>query len=298
MTKSSAKSVVDTGHDSVGGIVAMCLAMVCFIVSDVFSKLAAETLPVGEVILLRGLMTTALFTVPALAAGTIGILLEKFSRAWAMRVFGEMAAAILFISALAHLPIANVVSITQTVPLAMTAVAAVVLGEVVGWRRWIATAAGFCGVLLIAKPGTAGFSWWSLAALGTVGAIIVRDIATRRMDKSVPVMLITLTTAIGVSIAGLGLSAVEGAWQQPSAMAWAYLAGGAAAVGGAYHFSIQAVRKAQLSTVAPFRYTIVPLSLVAGYLVWRDIPDVFSLLGIAIIAGAGLYTFLAEMKRR
>ena len=68
MTKSSAKSVVDTGHDSVGGIVAMCLAMVCFIVSDVFSKLAAETLAVGEVILLRGLMTTALFAVPATGA--------------------------------------------------------------------------------------------------------------------------------------------------------------------------------------------------------------------------------------
>ena len=297
MSKSALAIPLDPAADSVGGIIAMCLAMTCFIISDVFSKLAAAALPVGEVIVVRGLMTILIVVAPVLASGALASLSDRFSQAWSVRVLGEMAAAILFVSALTYLPIAHVVAITQTVPLVMTAAAAIFLGEIVGWRQWAATCFGFAGVLLIVKPGTAGFSWWSLAALGSVAAIVVRDIATRRMDKTIPATLITLTTAVGVTVAGCALSSVEGGWRSPSLLLLLYLAGGAVAVGGAYYFSILAVRKAQLSTVAPFRYTIVPLSLIAGFLIWDDSPDGLSMLGITIIAGAGLYTFLHEKKR-
>jgi drug/metabolite transporter (DMT)-like permease len=295
MTQTATATTVDQS-DPLGGIVAMIAAMTCFIFSDVFAKLASETLPVGEVIAVRGVFSTLFSAVPVLIARTLPLLLTKFNGPWLIRVGGEMLAALGFISALAHMPIANVVSITQTIPLAMTAAGAVIFGEIVGWRRWSATIIGFLGVLLIVKPGSGDFSWWSLGAVLCVFAVTVRDIATRRLGAEVPASLITFTTAIGVTFAGAGLGVVQGGWSMPSPLATLYLASAAATVSSAYYFSILAIRKAPLSVVAPFRYTIIPLSLIAGYLVWNTVPDSSALLGIAIIAASGLYTFLRQQR--
>lgn len=287
-----------THNETIGGILAMLAAMTCFIVSDVFSKLASETLPVGEVITLRGLFSIAFAALPVLIAGSLPILRAKFNGPWLIRVGAEMLAALGFISALAHMPIANVVSITQTIPLAMTAAGALAFGERIGWRRWTAAIVGFCGVLLVVKPGSGDFSWWSLGALLCVFAVTIRDIATRRLDSGIPASLITFTTAIGVTIAGAGLGLAQGGWSMPSSLAFLQLAGAAATVSAAYYFSILAIRKAALSVVAPFRYTIIPMSLIAGYLVWNTVPDATALIGITIIAATGLYTFLREQQQR
>jgi drug/metabolite transporter (DMT)-like permease len=284
--------------DSVRGIAAMIGAMCCFIFSDMFAKLASASVPVGEVIAIRGFFSTVFMAIPVFMQGTWPLLVPRFSRAWAVRILGEVGAALTFIPALANMPIANVVAITQTVPLALTAAGAAFFGEIVGWRRWTATVIGFLGVLLIVRPGTAAFSWWSIAALGCVAAVVVRDIATRRMKPGVPATLLSASTAAGVMLAGCGLSLFTGPWVQPSAWTAFCIAASGVAVAGGYYFSILAIRLAAFSTVAPFRYTIIPMSLVAGYFIWGDRPDVLSLLGIAVIVSAGIYTFLREQKAK
>jgi drug/metabolite transporter (DMT)-like permease len=288
------KSPGVTPADRAAGIIAMCAAMTCFIVSDVFSKLAMATLPIGETIALRGVISVAIFAVPVLLARTVGLMRTQMSWLWLLRIVTEIGGAVSFVSAIAYLPIANVVAIAQTSPLIMTAIAAIFLGEVVGRRRWLATVVGFCGVLLIVKPGASGFSWWSILPICSMVCILARDIATRRMDRTIPATLITFSTAIGVTFSGFGMGVFETNWHWPSAGEWAYLTAAALFVAMAYYFSIDAVRKAELSTVAPFRYVIVPLSLLAGWLVWSEVPDQIALAGIAIIAGAGVYTFLRE----
>jgi drug/metabolite transporter (DMT)-like permease len=285
-----------TESSSVRGIAAMTGAMCCFIVSDTFAKLASAAVPISELIALRGLFSTFFMLLPVLIQGTLPLLFSKFSRAWAVRIGGEIVAALTFIPALAHMPIANVVSITQTVPLALTAAGAVFFGEIVGWRRWTATVVGFIGVLLIVRPGSDAFSWWSIAALGCVAAVVVRDIATRRMLPGVPATLLTASTAFGVMLAGCCLSMLSSPWVWPSPwIAWCLAVSGIAVAGG-YYFSIQAIRFAALSTVAPFRYTIIPMSLMAGFFIWGDRPDALSLLGIAVIVSAGIYTFWREQR--
>jgi drug/metabolite transporter (DMT)-like permease len=283
-------------RDNIGGIIAVCAAMCCFLVSDVFTKLATTTLPVGETIALRGMLSATLFLIPVLMAGTLPLLRAKASKLWFLRVLAEMAVAVSFIGAITKLPLANVVSISQSSPIIMTAVGALWLGEKVGWQRWTATAAGFVGMLAIIKPGVGDFNGWSLLAVASVVFIIVRDLATRGMDRSIPTPLVTFTTAAGVAVAGLMLCPFEAVWRMPLAREWLYLVGGAIAVAGAYYFTIQAIRKADLSTIAPFRYIILPLSLLAGWLIWREAPDVHSLVGIAIIAAAGVTTFLREQR--
>jgi drug/metabolite transporter (DMT)-like permease len=281
-------------HDSASGILAICAAMACFIVSDVFSKLVMARLPVGETIALRGILSVAIFAIPVALDGTIGLIWQRMSGLWAARIGSEMVGAASFITAISMLPIANVVAISQTSPLFMTAIAALFLGEIVGWRRWAATVAGFLGMLLIVKPGSGAFAWWSILPLCTMASIIVRDIATRRMDKAIPATLITFSTAVGVMLSGFGIGLVEAQWLLPRADEWFYLLAAAGFVATAYYFSIQAVRRAELSVVAPFRYVILPLSLMAGWVVWGEVPDVYAILGIAVIAIAGAYTFLRE----
>jgi drug/metabolite transporter (DMT)-like permease len=283
--------------DNLRGILSMVAAMSCFIISDICSKLASSAVPSGEVIAVRGLFASLFMGTAVLVQGHAPLIRTLFSRLWAIRMGGEIGAAITFIPALAHLPISNVVTITQTTPLALTAAGALLFGEPVGWRRWTATAFGFGGVLLIVKPGTDAFSWWSVAVLGCVIAVVIRDIATRRMSRAVPATLLTATTAMGVTLAGCVLGLFERPWSVPDGRTALLLAASGVAVSGGYYFSVLAVRFAALSTVAPFRYTIVPLSLIAGYVIWGDKPDAMAIAGIVIIVVSGLYLFLREHQK-
>ncbi len=95
-------------------------------------------------------------------------------------------------AALAHLPLANTSAIFQALPLAITLGAALIFGEPVGWRRWSAIVAGFIGVLIIVRPGLAGFSQYSLFALVSVAFCALRDLATRQIPAQIPSLFITL----------------------------------------------------------------------------------------------------------
>jgi drug/metabolite transporter (DMT)-like permease len=296
VTITSTRAASAIAADNLKGIAAMVAAMSCFIVSDVCAKLASANVPVGEVLAVRGVFSSLFMGAAVMFQGTLPLVWNRFSGLWAIRIAGEIGAAITFIPALVHMPISNVVSITQTTPLALTAAGALFFGETIGWRRWTATALGFFGVLLIVKPGTAAFSWWSVVVLGCVVSVVIRDIATRRMAAGVPATLLTATTAVAVTLAGCALSLFGRAWIWPDAWTALGLAISGIAVAGGYYFSILAIRFAALSTVAPFRYTIIPLSLVAGFVVWGDRPDVFAILGISIIVATGIYTFLRDQQ--
>lgn len=283
--------------DAAGAILAMCLAMAFFIISDIFSKLASEQIPVSQLLTLRGAYSALLFAIPVVAAGSMAHLPGTFTRLWGLRIVGEVGAAMTFLAALAHMPIANVTTIVQISPLATTAAAALFLSERVTGGQWVATIIGFMGVLAIVQPGTAAFTWWAVIALASVICVVVRDLATRRMNHSIPGSLINLTTSLGVVVAGLILGLGEGKWVWPDAITHLYLFGSGAGIAIAYHFLIVAIRKASISTIAPFRYTIVPMSLVAGWMIWQEVPNTLALVGIVIIAGSGLYTFLSQSKR-
>lgn len=298
MTTTLQQNRAETAETS-GAILAMCGAMAFFIVSDAFSKLASASVPVSQVLTLRGLYAAIIFAVPVVAAGSLAKLPTLFSRLWALRIAGEIGAAMTFLAALAHMPIANVTTIIQTAPLATTAAAAVFLSERVTTGQWVATVVGFLGALLIVQPGGDAFSWWSIVALASVAFVICRDLSTRRMDRAIPSSLINLSTSCSVALAGLALSLAQGGnWARPDVKTHVYLVGSAAGIAFAYHFLILAIRKAPISTVAPFRYTIVPMSLLVGWLIWHEIPDHLALIGIVVIASSGLYTFLAHQKRQ
>ena len=279
------------------GMILMIAAMGVFVLNDTFTKTVSAELPTGQIMALRGLIATAIMLALVFATCGIGAVLRSYSRPLMVRNASEIVAVVLFLNALFNLPIANVTAILQTLPLAMTAAAAVFLGEKVGWRRWSAALVGLLGVLLIVRPGTADFSWWYVPALISVLFITARDLATRMIPPETPTVAVTFLTALVVTLAGLALGLTE-TWLWPSTDAMLRLAAAACLVLIGYATLIEAWRGVEISAVSPFRYSVVIWAILFGYLFLGEIPSAWTLLGSAIVVGAGLYTFHRERQLR
>ena len=212
----------------------------------------------------------------------------------AIRVLGEAGGTVTFLVALAHLPIANVSAVLQALPLAVTMGAALVFNEGVGWRRWLAIAIGFAGVLIIVRPGFEGFSVYSLLALASVACCAVRDLATNRIPRAIPTLLVSTATAFAMTVLGAALLSPMGGWTPMTGTGTALLALAAVLVLIGYQFIIMAMRVGDISFIAPFRYTALLWSILLGMFIFGDVPDPPMILGATVIIGSGLYALYRE----
>jgi S-adenosylmethionine uptake transporter len=172
-------------------------------------------------------------------------------------------------------------------------VAALFLGEPVGWRRWSAIIIGFIGVLIIIRPGTEGFSLYSLWGLAAVVCVTVRDIVTRRLSREMPSLFVTLITAIAITGLGAVMMPASG-WVPPSLTSWVVLVATACVIVVAYLFSVMTMRVGDISFVSPFRYSALIWAIILGYVVFDEWPDNLTLIGMAIIVTTGIYMFRRE----
>ena len=277
-------------------ILAMLAGQASFTFNDALIKLAAEGMPGGQAIFMRGVMAIAVsFTVCA-AMGKLSLApLRGQGRALTLRNIGEIGSTMFFLFALFHMPIATATAILQFVPLAITAGAALFLAEPVGWRRWLATAVGFVGVMIIIRPGGAAFNAFSLLALAGVAFSVLRDLSTRSIGLHAPAILLVTISACTVTVAALGFALVE-TWIVPPPKSLALLAGSAIFLLCGYYGMVDAMRYGEVAVVAPFRYSVIVWAILAGIVLWGEWPDSTALFGTAIVTLAGLYTFMRERK--
>lgn len=269
------------------------VGMGAFVINDTMMKATSAELPLGEIIALRGIMSCAIMAPIVIANYGWSSVVRVYSPALFVRNLAEIGAVFCFLTALFQLPMANVSGVLQAVPLTITAAAALFLKEPVGWRRWTASAVGFLGVLLIIQPGTTEFSIYYLAALATVLCVAARDLATRFIAKTAPSLSITFVTAIVVTLFGAALGLAE-EWKSPSREAVTRLGAASVFVLVGYYSLIEAMRTAEVSAVAPFRYTVVLWAMLLGYLVFDEIPSVLTVAGSVIVISAGIYTLHRE----
>ena len=277
-------------RDTVRGILAMLFCCFSFILNDTLVKSAGDFLPLGQILFLRGVVATALVGLVAWHLGALKGWRSQLSAKLGWRTVGEVGATLLYLTALMHMPIANASAIAQAAPLVITAAGAVFLAEVVGWRRWTAVAIGFLGILVIVRPGAEGFNGYALLALASVFLVALRDVVTRAIPAQTQTLFITVVTSTAVTITGAGLSATE-TWAPVGVTEGLLLLGAAIFVLLGYVFSIIAMRHGDVSIVAPFRYSFIPYAILIGYVVWGDIPDGITRVGIAFVVATGVYTF-------
>ncbi|MEM8851225.1 MAG: DMT family transporter [Pseudomonadota bacterium] len=282
--------------ENLRGAALMMGSMATFTLNDACLKLLAQGLPTFQAVTLRGVGVITLLLILAHLTGALRQPIPKADRPAAYgRSLMEICAFLPFVIALTHMPLANITAILQVLPLTITAAGAVFLGERVGPRRWAAIALGFLGVLLIIRPGPAGFDHWSLLVLLAVAFITARDLLTRRLSPQVPSLKVAILTATGITALGIALSLGD-PWQPIAYHQGALIAGASLFILGGYVFSIMAMRHGEVAVVTPFRYTAILWGLLLGLLVFGDWPDAVTLLGAALVVASGLYTFWRETR--
>jgi len=180
-------------------------------------------------------------------------------------------------------------------PLGITLAGAVFLGEKVGWRRYGAILIGFSGVMLIVRPGSDGFDFYSVYALISVGFVVVRDLTARQLSRSVPSLSVALINSAAITAMGAVMTVYLG-WQPVSGQSFQIILGASGFLVAGYLLSVMAMRVGELAAVAPFRYTALLWAIGLGIAVFGNYPDRLTLLGSAIVVGMGLYTFYRERK--
>jgi drug/metabolite transporter (DMT)-like permease len=275
----------------------MAVGMAGFTMNDTITKAVSSEMNFGQVMLVRGLFAIVLIAALAWHQGALRPLRTLLVKPVALRVAGEVGGTVSFLAAIVHLPLANTAAIFQALPLAITLGAALLFGEPVGWRRWLAITAGFVGVVIIVRPGVEGFNQFSLLALVSVIFCAVRDLATRRIPAPIPSLFITLLTTVTVTITGAVIVIPLGGWISPSGRALGLLALAAVLLLIGYQCVIMALRSGDISAVAPFRYSALLWAMLLGYLVFGDVPDAMMVTGASIIVLSGLYAFYRERKR-
>lgn len=276
------------------GALFMVVAMSGFTLNDAITKFASESMNMAQVMLIRGAFASLFVGLLAWQRGALALPGSMLQPMVAIRVIGEAGATASFLIALAHLPIANVSAVLQALPLAVTMGAALVFKEGVGWRRWLAIAIGFAGVLIIVRPGFEGFSIYSLLALACVACCAVRDLATKRIPQAIPTLLVSTTTALAMTMLGAALLLPMGGWTPMTGESTAFLALAAVLVVIGYQFIIMAMRVGDISFIAPFRYTALLWSILLGLFIFGDVPDLPMILGASIIVCSGLYALYRE----
>jgi len=273
----------------------MVLAMGSFVANDTMVKLVGTSLPVGEIIALRGIMAVLFIAAICASQHVLSSLAQLRNKNVLTRASLDLVATILFISALMHMQIANLTAVMQAVPLAVALLSVLFLGEKVGWRRSSAIVLGFIGVLLIVKPVPQTLTLYDFFALLVVIAVAVRDLVTRNIPSRVPTLIVALANAIFVTAGGTVLLLFQG-HLFPQVWQITYLAIAAVFLASGYMFMVATLRLGELSATAPFRYTIMIFAIMSGVLVFQEFPDWLAIMGMALIVATGLYAAHREAK--
>lgn len=268
---------------------------------DVASKLAAETLPVGQI-------TTARFVVQAAIMAVICKVLRyplTIPRAvlsqLVQRAVFLIASTYCFVAAVQVMPIADALAIAFIEPFILLILGRLLFQDIIGPRRIGACVVGFAGSLLVIQPSLAAFGLVALYPIGTAFTFAAYMLVTRSLSRRIhpiPMQLHTATIAAAICLPvmvfanGSGIVTLDPV--MPHGIAWLWLCGVGAASSLAHLMMTYALRMAPTSTLAPLHYLEIVSAVAFGYLIFSDFPNALTWVGIAIIVASGLFIIWRE----
>ena len=278
------------------GIALILLSTVFLATSVTSAKYLSKTLPSIEIAWVR-FVIFGLIMVPAMVPGSpLFALRTTRPKLQLFRGLTLLGSSVLFITGLRYLPIAEASATSFVAPLFVTALSIIFLSEKVGIRRWIATMVGLTGVIVIVRPGTGAFQLAALLPIFSAFAWACTLVMTRVMSGREHVV----TTMTYSSIAGVAILSVlvPFVWATPSwhDIMFGLLIGVASTAG--QFIVVFAFRYADASVLAPFSYSQLLWVSILGFLVFGEVPSIWTVVGAAFIVGSGLYTAHRERVRR
>ena len=288
------KISTDTDERSarLAGIGLMLLSVLMFSFGDALGKYIVATYSVGQLLLLRA--TAALIVLSPLIWRHRREF-ARLERPWLqlLRVILSTLEVAAFFLATVYLPLADVITYYLAGPIFVTALSAVVLRERVGWRRWSAVLIGFCGVLIALRPSAQSVTWPAMIALAGCMAFAVLMLITRSL-RATPDIVLASTQFIGTFAFGAVLAPFG--WIAPSLAGLGVFAAAGCISVCALLCGNRSLKLAPASLVVPYQYSMIVWAVMFGYLVFGDVPSVATIVGAAIIIGAGFYIFLRERE--
>lgn len=277
--------------------VLMVVAMAFFAVEDMFVKFLSVRLSVGQILTVSGALGCLIFWVLLRRRGLRFLTPDLAHPLVLIRTLGEVIGTMGFVMAVATTDLTVAAAIIQALPLAIVLGAALVLDESVGWRRWLAVGIGLAGVMMIIRPGLAGFDANALWAVLSVIGLALRDVATRRVPRRIPSDQLS-TLAWGALVpTGLVVAAGFGSDWRAMGLTDAGLFAGLLGFGViGYMMLVSATRVGDAGVIAPFRYARLVFALAIGVLVFGERPDAWTLIGAAVIAAAGGFSMWREVQ--
>jgi drug/metabolite transporter (DMT)-like permease len=278
-------------HSVIGGVVLMLLGIFLFSANDALGKWILTTYSVGQMLLIRSAAALLVLSPFIYREGLAAFKTAPRPGLQIVRVLLATSEVVMFFWAVNYLPLADTVTYYLAGPIYVTALSALILKEKVGWRRWTAVVVGFAGVLIALQPSGATMSWPALIAL--VGSICYAFlmVVTRYLRGTSDIVMasgqITTTLLFGAATASFG-------WVPPSLLDFTLMM----VLGITAAIALVAVNRslklAPASVVVPYQYTLIVWAVIFGHFVFGDEPKAHTILGAAIIIGAGLYIFWRE----
>jgi drug/metabolite transporter (DMT)-like permease len=282
-------------HAGLKGVVLMIAATAFFASADTIAKQLAGSIPPVQIAWLRYFVFVLILVPIVIGRYGASALRSANPKLQIVRGLGMLGSALLFMTGLAFLPVADATAIFFISPIAITALAVIFLGERVGWRRWLAAFVGLAGVLIIIRPGASAFQAAALLPFLAAFAWATASTITRRMSGSdLPITTLVYSALVGI----VTLSAmVPFWWITPSApQLWLALAMGILSTAG-HGLVVLAFREADASIIAPYAYGQIIWAGALGFIAFGAVPDGYTVLGALVIAASGIYISYRERRR-
>ena len=253
---------------------------------DIFIKLLSPSFQVGQVLIVFGLGTAAMFWAMAFLSGQSVFDRRYIHKATLFRCVSETIGGLALVVALSNSALSVVTAIMQTSPLVLTIMAVVFLKERIGLPRIIAIFVGFAGVLIVIRPTIEGIDIFAVSALIGVIGLAGRDFSARILPNDISVIGLSFFGSLSVVLAGFLLMIFSRGWVLPDIMQTMYCVGMIIAGGLGLWCMSSSIRLADVSAVSPFRYARIVFGMITGVVIFNENIDSLTILGSAIIVGA------------
>jgi len=292
---SVAAPAIPQGENRTRGILWMLATMFCFIALDALMKLLLETYPLVQVTWARFFFATVIAIIVAVPR-LPEIAVSRSPRFQLLRSVLLMVTTGLFNAGIRTTPLATATTIMFMSPIIVTVLSTVMLKEHVGPRRWAGVAVGFLGAMIVVRP------WESLEGAIGAGVLLLLiaalsnanyQLATRRVRADDPMTSLLYTAVAGAIVTSLML---PWSWEWPTITDWLLLASTGLAGGLGHLCLIRALQAAPASVVAPFSYSSLIWATLFGFVMFGELPDMWTWAGAVLIIGSGLYIFHRERQ--
>lgn len=270
------------------GVIAMTFSVALGTFSDVIMRVTSTSVPTSQILVVRGVLISVLLG--AICGVTLSVSAFKLfgSRLILLRAMADGLMTFLFYLSLPMLPFSNLMAIILSAPIFAYAISMLAYRDRISAVKWTFMLAGFVGVAIVVRPSTAGSIAGTSLALGAALAIAVRDHITREINSSIPSFAVSLLSSISVLAFGLIYLLFDRDWVVMSAGDWRNLLTSIVLVSAGNVFGVMAFRASDIALVAPIRFATLPMAMALGYLMLDEIPDVFGIIGGAVICACSL----------